>query len=115
MEKSKLPSKKSPKHVHPYSQNIDMDVRLDKEQNKPSKKKLRKLTEKMYGLDTQPAILPLFQKLYLPKNSEINIPLSDQRQCGQSSEPIRVGAEEADGNVRIMHRKLKENSEHTLQ
>ena len=117
IEKSKLPSKKLQKRVHTYSQNINMDVRLDKEQNEPSKKKLRKLTEKMYGLDTEPAILPLFQKLYLSKNSKINIALSDQRQCGQSSEPIRVGVEEADGNVGIMHRKLKaltkEQPEHT--
>ncbi len=90
IEKSKLPSKKLQKCMNTYSQNVDMDVRLDKEQNEPSKK-LRKLTEKVYGLDTEPAILPLFQKLYLPKNLKKNIPLSDQHQCGQSSEPIRVG------------------------
>lgn len=94
---------------HTYTQHIAKDVRAYYEQNEPSKKKLRKLTQKMIELKTEPPIFPLFKKLYLPEAD-----LSPKPQDNPSSSkpettnscPYNAGAFDSTG---IMHRKLKEH------
>lgn len=72
MEKGKLPSNKKRKRKHTYPQNIDMDVRATRDKFPPLKQNLTKFTENLNNIKdekSRPVILPLLNKLYVPKQS----------------------------------------------
>ena len=100
IEKTKLPSSKLKKRSHTYAQNISVDVRSPNERSEPNQKKLSKLTQQMMNLKTQPAILPLFRKLYYKKSRKprLKSPLKFRKK--ESCE------EEGSPNVGILFRKL---------
>jgi hypothetical protein len=70
IEKIKKPSNKKSKRKRVYCQSIDVDVRNPEDRKAPDPEDLRAFTKQMSEFQVdQPAILPLFRKLYLKENS----------------------------------------------
>ena len=110
IEKSKLPSHKLRKRDRTYVQHIDLDVRRTNDRKQPTKKKLRKLTKEMVKLENEPAIFPLFKKLYLPP---VNV--SSESASTSKKHECKYESSASDG-CGIMCRKIsaliKEHPEH---
>ena len=71
--------KKRKKTEHTFSENIDMDVRNEINRSKPSAKSLEKFVLAISGkhVDKPPAIFPLLEKMYLPKDASKTLEYSD--------------------------------------
>ena len=94
-----MPSHKLRKRDRTYVRHIDLDVRRTNDRKQPTKKKLvRKLAKGMVELENEPAIFPLFERLYstclrLKRHLSLTDSTCKKRECKYEASPCSDGCE----------------------